>query len=125
MWCRCAPPPTFLSVAAALSCCKQFTTQRFYDKVVAKICCGGASEKLVELKHEECYEKELSDAALAAASGAAPAEEARDARLTQLNEMQLSEMMGERRPNFPACPWPHTHTPPLRPILRYRVKGRS
>ena len=107
MLCRCAPSPTFLFAAAVLSCCVQFTTQRFYDKVVSKICCGGAAEKLVELKHEECYEKELSDAALAAASGAAPAEEARDARLTQLNELQLSEMMGERPHVFLLA---HDHT---------------
>jgi hypothetical protein len=46
------------------------------------------------LKYEECYEKELSDAALAAASGATPAQDEGEKKLTQLDELQLSVMIG-------------------------------
>ena len=72
--------------------------QRFFSQLSSRLCCQARLEKLNELKHEECYEKELSDAALAAASGAAPSENAGDdKRLTQFDERQLSDMIGELR----------------------------
>ena len=60
----------------------------------AKLCCRAPPDKLIELKNEECYERELSEAALAAASGAAPVQDQDDKRASQINEPKLCEMIG-------------------------------
>ena len=72
----------------------QFTPKRFFSQLFAKFCCREPLEKLVELKNEECYERELSEAALAAASGAGPVQDQDDKRLSQIDEKQLSGMIG-------------------------------
>ncbi len=72
----------------------QFTPKRFFSQLFAKFCCRKPLEKLVELKNEECYERELSEAALAAASGAGPVQDQDDKRSSQIDEKQLSGMIG-------------------------------
>ena len=68
--------------------------QRFFSQLSSRLCCQARLEKLNELKHEECYERELSEAALAAASGAGPVQDQDDKRLSQIDEKQLSGMIG-------------------------------
>ena len=99
----------------------QFTVQRFFSQLSSRLCCQARLEKLNELKHEECYEKELSDAALAAASGAAPSENAGDdKRLTQFDEKQLSDMIGELRSRISrAAAAPCSYLRNIRQFLRH------
>jgi hypothetical protein len=71
--------------------------QRFFRQLLAKICCRPRLEKLTELKYEDCYEKELSDAALAAATGAATSQnQGSDKQSMQFDERQLADMIGEQ-----------------------------
>jgi hypothetical protein len=94
--CRCDPLPAHRTTGSVdvPSRLTQYTPHRFFSSLFSKLCCREPLEKLVELKNEECYEKELSDAALAAASGATPAQDQGEKKLTQLDELQLSQMIG-------------------------------
>ena len=94
--CRCDPLPAHRTTGSVdvPSRLTQYTPHRFFSSLFSKLCCREPLEKLVELKNEECYEKELSDAALAAASGATPAQDEGEKKLTQLDELQLSVMIG-------------------------------
>lgn len=96
----------------------QFTVQRFFRQL---LCCCPRLEKLSEVKHEDCYEKELSDAAMAAATGAATAQnQNEDKRLTQYDERQLTDIIGKpRNRNQHCCCVPASHICIIRHLLRH------